>query len=50
MALEDWANRMLVAELNRAWREQIDQLQREANRHPMVLLARLRVEWDRALR
>lgn len=50
MALEDWANRMLVAELNRAWREQIDQLHRQANRHPLVLLARLNVEWFRCLR
>lgn len=41
---------MLEAELNRAWREQIEQRHREANRHPLVLNARLKVEWFRCLR
>lgn len=49
--LSDWATtRMLVAELDRAWREQCEKERREAWQHPRVLRARLFVEWIRSLR
>lgn len=49
--LSDWAaTRMLVAELDRAWREQCEKERRESSQHPSVIRARLSVEWLSSLR